>query len=68
MLFCGPRPLESVLFGAFGVVLDEQAEGGEAEQKGLHHPQEASGRVADAFVAAEKTTMNQPPLSLRPKS
>ena len=56
-LFCGLLRLESVLFGALGVVLEEQAERGEAEQKGLHEPQAASDRVGDAFVTAgEETT------------
>lgn len=42
----------SVVFATLGVVLKEQAEGGEAKEKGLHEPQVASGCVVDAFVTA----------------
>lgn len=53
-LFCGLLLLllESVLFPALGVVLEEQAERGEAKQKGLDEPQAASERVGDSFVTA----------------
>lgn len=44
----------SVVFGTLGVVLEEQAEGGEAEQEGLEEPQAASGRAVDTFVTAER--------------
>lgn len=52
LLFCGLLLLESVLFGALGVVFQEQTEGGEAKQKGLDEPQAASDHVGDAFVTA----------------
>lgn len=53
MLFCELPLLVSVVFAALRVVLKEQAEGGEAKEKGLHKPQVASGRVVDTFVTAE---------------
>lgn len=52
VFFCRLLLRESVLFGALGVVLEEQAEGGEAKQKGLDKPQAASGRAVDTFVTA----------------
>lgn len=42
----------SVLLGALGVILEEEAEGSEPEQKGLEEPQAASGCVGDPFFAA----------------
>lgn len=39
-------------FGTLGVVLEEEAEGGKAEQEGLDEPEAAGGRVGDSFVAA----------------
>lgn len=50
VLFCGLLPLASVLFGTLWVILEEQAEGGEAKQKRLDKPQAASGRAVDTFV------------------
>lgn len=44
----------SALFGSLGVVLEQQAEGGKAEQEGLDKPQESNPRVADSFVAMWK--------------
>lgn len=52
MLFCRLLLLVSVVFGVLGVVLEEQAEGGEAKEKGLDKPQAASGCVVDTFVTA----------------
>lgn len=40
----------SVAFAVLGVVLEEQAEGGEAKENGLNKPQVASGCVVDTFV------------------
>lgn len=51
LFFRLPR-LTSVLLGTLGVVLDEQAEGGEAKQKGLDKPQAARGHVVNTFVTA----------------
>lgn len=46
-LFCSSP---SVLFAALRVELEQQAEGGEAEQKGLAEPHAASGHAVDALV------------------
>lgn len=46
----------SVLFGTLGVVLEEQSEGEDAEQKALDKPQATSGHAGDAFVAAKGHT------------
>lgn len=52
VLLCRLLLPASVLFGTFGVVLEEQAERSEAKQKGLEKPHAASGHVVDTFVAA----------------
>jgi len=41
-----------MLFGALGVVFEEQAERSKAKQQGLDEPKEASGHVVDTFIAA----------------
>lgn len=42
-----------VLFAAFGVELEQQPEGGEAEQQGLCEPHAACGHVVDALVSVK---------------
>ena len=37
------------------VVLDEDAQGGEAKQEGLNEPQEAGAAIGDAFLAVRGT-------------
>lgn len=58
VLLCRLLLLASMLFGALGVVLEEQAERSEAKQKGLEKPHAASGCVVDTFVAAGQWRRN----------
>lgn len=44
----------SVLFAALGVELEQQAEGGEAEQQGLREPHAASGHAVNALVSGKE--------------
>lgn len=44
----------SVLFAALWVELEQQAEGGEAEQQGLREPHAASGHAVDALVSGKE--------------
>lgn len=46
-------PWLSVLFAALGVELEQQAEGGKAEQEGLCEPHAAGGCTVDALVPVD---------------
>lgn len=43
-----------MLFAALGVELEQQAEGGEAEQEGLREPHAASGHAVNALVSGKE--------------
>lgn len=49
-----------VLFAALRFVLDEEPQGGEAEQEGLEEPEAACGHAVDAFVTAGTRKKTQP--------
>lgn len=52
--------LGSVLFAALRFVLEEESQGGEAEQEGLEEPEAACGHLGDAFVTAGTHRKTQP--------
>lgn len=47
-------PSLSVLFAVLGVELEQQPEGGEAEQEGLYEPHAAGGCTVDALVSVKE--------------
>lgn len=49
-----------VLFAALRFVLEEESQGGEAEQEGLEEPEAACGHVVDAFVTGGTHKKTQP--------